>query len=99
MDYGPWTVNSEHKAIHEKCGQGGLWYGWNGHYHPGTINTTLSGDARGRLIFGNCWTSGIVQVLLNGQVVGYANQNTPTKVIEFIALDFVITRSGASFED
>ena len=58
MDYGPWTVSSEHKQIDDSCGQGRVWYGWNEHYRPGSINTTLSGDARGRLIFGNCWNSG-----------------------------------------
>ena len=83
VDYGPWTVSSEHKPIHDKCGQGQAWYGWNRHYHAGVVNTTLSGNAHGRLLFGNCWTSGIVQVYLNGRVIGYANHDSPTNVIEF----------------
>ena len=83
VDYGTWINSSEHKAIYDKCGEGVAWYGWKKGYPSGFISTILSGDAQGRLNFGNCWTSGIVQAYLNGKVIGYANRNTPTKVIRF----------------
>ena len=33
--------------------------------------------------FGNCWDRGTVKVYLNGNEIGAANPNTPSKVITF----------------
>ena len=46
-------------------------------------STTLNGNGEGILDFGNCWTQGIVKVFLNGNEVGYADKNTPSKTITF----------------
>ena len=83
VEYGQWITSLKYKSIFNKCGKGRVWYGWSHTYKAGFIRTTLYGTARGQLNFGNCGTSGIVQVFLDETVIGYANHNTPSKVIEF----------------
>ena len=46
-------------------------------------STTLNGTGEGILDFGNCWNQGIVKVYLNGNEVGSADKNTPSKTITF----------------
>ena len=43
----------------------------------------MNGNGEGILDFGNCWTQGIVKVYLNGNEIGYADKNTPSKTIIF----------------
>jgi hypothetical protein len=43
----------------------------------------LNGNGEGILDFGNCWNQGIVKVYLNGNEIGAADKNTPSKTITF----------------
>ena len=81
MSDGKWKNN---QVVDNICGPN--WYGWTASDSVGTISTTLYKDENlkcGRLDFGNCWTSGAVTVYLNGELIGKANANTPSKIIEF----------------
>ena len=81
MSDGKWKNN---QVVENICGPN--WYGWTASDSVGTISTTLYKDENlkcGRLDFGNCWTSGAVTVYLNGELIGKANANTPSKIIEF----------------
>ena len=84
MTLGKWTND---QSTENGCGP--QWYGWSSATKAGSISTTLyRNDEKncGRLNFGNCWTSGTVKVFLNGKLIGEANANTPSTVIEFAIL-------------
>ena len=49
----------------------------------GYIKTKLEGFGTARLDFGNCWTSGIVKVLLDGIEIDSVPNSTPNKIVEF----------------
>ena len=49
----------------------------------GYIKAKLEGFGTGRLDFGNCWTSEIVKVFLDGIEIASAPVSTPNKIVEF----------------
>ena len=55
------------------------WYGFNN----ASVKTIFDTKGRARLDFGNCYTSGTVYALLDGNVIASAPQNTPSKTVEF----------------
>ena len=81
---GHFNIGSEHEH-YKKCGEGEAWfgYGYSTRDLVGSISTKLFGCGRGVLDFGNCNTEGVVRVYLNGQRIGVAFPNTPSKLIEF----------------
>ena len=73
-DYGSWSyfINT--------CSN---WYCWKDNEPVGSIETTLFGNGRGRVDFGNCWTTGVVRLFLNGTEIASASSNSPSNVVEF----------------
>ena len=69
--------------VYEQCGNGHAWYGWSGGANVGSISTILKGNGRAKLNFGNCWNTGIVKVYLDDIEIGSADNNVPSKDIEF----------------
>ena len=61
------------------------WYCYNTNdlHQNGSIKTTLSGNGRAKLDFGNCWNGGVVKVFLNNTEIALAPGNTKSKKIEF----------------
>ena len=61
-----------------KCSAGN-WYGWTNFKPEGSISTTLKGNGRARLFFGNCWDGrkpwdkGYVKAYLDGSQMKYAS--------------------------
>ena len=83
-----WTTEVEagkwknHPSVYAKCGP--QWYGWSYYADVGAISTTLSQSTKcGQLNFGNCWDAGVVRVYLNGELIGEAGPNTPSRTIQF----------------
>ena len=59
------------------------WFGWTDGSQKGSISTTLIGNGRARLNFGNCNVKGTVKVFLDEIEKSSASANTPNKVFEF----------------
>ena len=79
---GKWQYPA-HEKVYEACGKGQAWYGWSSSADVGSISTILKGNGRAKLNFGNCWDTGIVKVYLNDIEIGSADNNVPSKDIEF----------------
>ena len=82
-----WTIDSDHgvwqqniKLEKNVCSN---WYGFNNGNNIGSVSTTFNVKGRARLDFGNCYTSGTVFALLDGNVIASVPQNTPSKTVEF----------------
>ena len=58
------------------------WYGFKNPF-DGSISTTFNGIGRAQLDFGNCFTEGIVNAILDGTVIASAPANTPIMTVEF----------------
>ena len=79
LDYGPWNRDpSDYGGI---C-PGSPWFGWS--YGPsiGYMKTTLDGSGHASLTFGNCWTTGTVNLYLDGIKIASA-QATSVKTVTF----------------
>ena len=61
------------------------WYGWTSG-SMGTMNTTLTGEGKAELDFGNCGTSGHVKVYLDGLEIESAGPGE-TKLVQFNYID------------
>ena len=62
------------------------WYGWNPKHPVGSISTTLYGNGRAKLDFGNCeggQNIRFVKVYLDGTEIDSAPNSTPSKSTEF----------------
>ena len=62
------------------------WYGWNPNHPVGSISTTLYGNGRAKLDFGNCeggQNIRLVKVYLDGTEIDSAPNSTPSKSTEF----------------
>ena len=74
---------NSHAKVAEKCRRGTNWFGWSAHAKVGIVSTTLQGNGKATLDFGNCWDTGEVKVYLNDEVVASAQKNTPSKTVSF----------------
>ena len=83
-----WTIDTDHGVWQQNktnwlknvCSN---WYGFNNGNNIGSVSTTFYVKGRARLDFGNCYTSGTVFALLDGNVIASVPQNTPSKTVEF----------------
>ena len=77
--YGTWDgtgrINTGHTCKN--------WYCFKQWDPVGSIKTTLCGNGRAKLDFGNCWTSGIVKVFVDNTEIASAKSNTASKRVEF----------------
>ena len=48
------------------------WFGWKSNDKVGSIKTTLYGIGYASLTFGNCWTTGTVNLYLDGAIIDSA---------------------------
>ena len=74
------TQNTGYDVLPYTCQN---WYCFKPGTPVGSIKTTLSGNARGKLDFGNCYTGGVVKVFLDNTEIASAPANTTSKTIEF----------------
>jgi hypothetical protein len=58
------------------------WYAWKNEDAVGTMKTTLIGKGKGSLDFGNCWSTGVVKVYLDGSEIETAGPGE-SKVVSF----------------
>ena len=49
-------------------------YGYHGDHRVGSVSATFKGSGNATLIFGNCYKTGFVEVLLNNKRLEQANQ-------------------------
>ena len=82
VDRGQWTSFINWPKQAPQCNVNS-WLGLLNDDANGYIKTKLEGAGTARLDFGNCWTSGIVKVLLDGIGIASAPANTPNKIVEF----------------
>ena len=82
VDRGQWTSFINWPIMAPLCNLNS-WLGLMTDDANGYIKTTLEGAGTARLDFGNCWTSGIVKVLLDGVEIAFAPNNTPNKIVKF----------------
>ena len=61
--------NSEYPV---NCGKQ-TFYGYHGDHRVGSVSATFKGQGNATLIFGNCYKTGFVEVLLNQERLGQAN--------------------------
>ena len=59
------------------------WYCYKLNEHEGSIKTTLFGNGRAKLDFGNCYTSGIVKVFVDNTEIASTTHSTTSKTVEF----------------
>ena len=96
VNYGQFS-NPKIPSVHERCGNGQAWYGWNGGFSVGSLNAKLVGNGKASLDFGNCWSSGTVTAYVDNQAIGIANANTPSKVVVFDYYDGSILKLSDSW--
>ena len=89
VDRGQWTSFVNWPIDAPQCNLNS-WFGFLNNHNGvlneddnGYIKTKLEGFGTARLDFGNCWTSGIVKVLLDGIEIDSATNSTPNKIVEF----------------
>jgi hypothetical protein len=82
VDRGQWTSFVNWPKVAPLCNLSS-WFGLLNDDDNGYIKTKLEGFGTARLDFGNCWTSGIVKVLLDGIEIDSVNISTPNKIVEF----------------
>ena len=82
VDIGQWTSFVNWPIAAPLCNVNS-WLGLLNDDPNGYIRTKLEGFGTGRLDFGNCWTSGIVKVFLDGIEIASAQNSTPNKIVEF----------------
>ena len=68
LSNGPWNDDS----IWSYCTVA-PWFGWKNNNPVGSIKTTLYGIGHASLSFGNCWTSGTVNLYLDGTIIASAH--------------------------
>ena len=85
---GPWNLGPDRgDDVRKKCGPQGQWFGYSDGSGVGTVSTKLrKGTLCGKIDFGNCWDAGVVKVYFDDKLIGEAQPNTPSKVIEFSIL-------------
>ena len=67
LDNGPWESNP---SDYGNC-TGSPWFGWK-RWPVRSIKTELYGSGKASLTFGNCYTSGTVNLYLNGNIIASA---------------------------
>jgi len=73
LDYGVW--NNQQSTCKN-------WYAWKSGDAAGKMSTTLIAKGKGELNFGNCWSSGVVEVYLDGSKIASAGPGE-SEVISF----------------
>ena len=78
-----WEITCTHGSIYgnkqSKCKKWFAYYGPT----PCFIKTTLKGNGRARIDFGNCWHNSVVKVFLDGNEIASANGSALSIVKEF----------------
>ena len=69
---GPWNSDPSNYGT---C-SGSPWFGWGHRVSQGSIKTTLYGSGHASLTFGNCWTTGTVNLYLDGTKISSAGPNS-----------------------
>ena len=83
---GQFNIEASH-SYYKSCGNGKDWFGFGSGDVVGMIKTILNGCGQGILDYGNCHSSGQVEVLLDGVKIDQVGSNTPSKIIEFSYTD------------
>ena len=71
------------ESYRKECGKYQTWYGYSYGNEVGSIHVALFGSGNATLSYGNCYRTGQVKVLLNGQEISQASANVPEKTIAF----------------
>ena len=85
MESKGWEFNvdvSMKEAEIPNCG-GETWFGWTGFEPVGSIKMVLEGYGLATMNFGNCYTQGVVNVYLNGDLLSSASANVKNKIVKF----------------
>ena len=75
-----WDIDCPKRKHYHICQN---WYCYKSREEVGSIKTTLSGNGRAKLNFGNCWTSGVVKVFLDNIEIASATSGTASTTVEF----------------
>ena len=59
------------------------WFGWGNSNTVGSLSTTLKGNGRAELDFGNCFSRGKVKAYVDGYLIETANANEVSKKKQF----------------
>ena len=84
MVAGGWLVHApgNQQPYVAQCGGIGFW-GYENGAAAGYVQATFKGFGIGTLEFGNCYTSGITKVYMNGDLIASAGSTQQSKVISF----------------
>ena len=77
LDYGPWNYGNHIGSCSDSS-----WFGWKSGNAIGSISIILYGKGHAILTFGNCWSTGLVKLFLNGSEIISVGPNN-IKTIEF----------------
>ena len=81
LDRGPWNFDVSALGNSGSCGDA-PWFGWKDAEEVGIISTTLYGTGTASITFGNCWVTGEVKLVIDGNVISSAGPNS-LKTSEF----------------
>ena len=69
-----WTFDLGYGPFNTEIAGCSPWFGYKSGQQVGSIKTTLSGSGgQASLTFGNCWTSGTVNLYLDGTIIASAH--------------------------
>ena len=77
------VTNYNDEGYRNECGKYQTWYGYSYGSEVGSIHVALFGSGNAKLSYGNCYHTGQVKVLLNGQEISQASANVPKKTVSF----------------
>ena len=83
MEAGGWiTSGAPHQdnQFAARCGGFNTFWAYEYGGHVGSVQATFRGSGNGMLNFGNCYTGGVTNVYLNGQIIGSAGPNQNSQV-------------------
>ena len=85
MAAGGWIINAPHQDNTYAAGCGGYntFWGYTGGAPVGYVEATFKGSGIGTLNFGNCYSTGITKVFLNGHLISSAGPNQSSVVARF----------------
>ena len=89
LDRGPWNYDATGLG---SCGDG-PWFGWKNGDEIGIISSTLHGTGTASITFGNCWETGEVRLLIDGNVISSAGPKS------LISTEFQFDNSNLKLEE
>ena len=73
-------VETSHTGRNAACGTA-TWYGWSANAAVGSVEITSGRSGVAKLNYGNCWTTGVVNLFLNDKLISFAKENAPFNAV------------------